>query len=172
MPALRIHTKHIKRFSVQSYRKIQRPALQELRQTLSRQGKMRLASAVKRGGSLLRRSNSGYGGRESKRAPDAKARKGSRNCKADDLQEMVTALRSQLNHVRDQTAFLSLKRSEMRPGDHVSLYGFMDAQEQLKIEKSLLAGHAPILQDMMTEMKVKPDMETRRLLNEIRNNAA
>ena len=51
----------------------------------------------------------------------------------------------------------------------MSLYGFMDAQEQLKIEKSLLAGHVPILQEMMAERKIKPDMETRHLLNEIRN---
>jgi len=120
------------------------------------QGKMRLASVVKRGGNL-------------KRAPDAKAQKVSRSCKTDDLQEMIEALRSQLNHVRDQTAFLSLKRSEMRPDDQVSLYGFMDAQEQLKIEKSLLAGHAEVLRDMMSERKVKIDMNTRRLLNEIRN---
>ena len=139
--------------------------------------------AVKRGGSLLCRSSSGptppeqdywlrrpdYGGRESKRAPDAKARKVSRSCKADDLQEMITAIRSQLNHVRDQTSFLALKRSEMRPGDQMSLYGFMDAQEQLKIENSLLGGHAQMLLDMMVERKLKPDMDTRRLLNEIRN---
>jgi hypothetical protein len=125
---------------------------------MAKKGKMRSASAVKRGGNL-------------RRAPDAKARKGSRSCKADDLQEMITALRAQLNHVRDQTAFLALKRSEMRPDDQVSLYGFMDAQEQLKIEKSLLAGHAWMLRDMMTESKFKPDVETRRLLNEIRNAA-
>jgi len=82
---------------------------------------------------------------------------------------LITALRSQLNRIRDQTAFLALKRSEMRPDDQVSLYGFMDAQEQLKIEKSLLAGHAEVLRDMMSERKVKLDMETRRFLNEIRN---
>jgi hypothetical protein len=63
-------------------------------------------------------------------------------CPTDDLQEMIQTLRSQLNRVRDQTAFLALKRSEMRSDDQVALYGFMDAQEQLKIEKSLLAGHA------------------------------
>jgi len=89
-----------------------------------------------------------------------------------DLREMITALRTQLNHVRDQTAFLDLKHTEMRPDDQVSLYGFMDAQEQLKIEKSLLAGHALMLWDMMADRKIKPDMETRRLLTEIRNNAA
>ena len=89
-----------------------------------------------------------------------------------DIQDLIAALRAQLNHVRDQTAFLALKRSEMRTDDQVTLYGFMDAQEQLKIEKSLLAGHAWMLQDMMAEMKLKPDMETRRLLNEIRNNTA
>ena len=133
---------------------------------------MKLAGAVKRDGSLLRRSSSGYGGRELKRVPDTKARKVSQSCEADDLQEMITVLRSQLNHVKAQTAFLALKRSEMRPDDQISLYGFMDAQEQLKIEKSLLAAHAPMLQDMMTEMKVKPDIETRRLLSEIRNIAA
>ena len=89
-----------------------------------------------------------------------------------DIQDLIAALCAQLSHVKAQTAFLALKRSEMRPDDQVSLYGFMDAQEQLKIEKSLLAGHAQMLRDMMTEMKLKPDMETRHLLNEIRNNAA
>lgn len=87
-----------------------------------------------------------------------------------DIQDLITALRSQFSHVKTQTAFLDLKRTEMRPDDQVSLYGFMDAQEQLKIEKSLLAGHVRMLQDMMAEMKLKPDMEIRRLLNEIRNN--
>ena len=130
--------------------------MQELPQTISRQGEMRLTSAVKRGGKSIQ-------------TPDAKARIGSWSCKADDLQEMIEALRSQLNNVRDQTAFLALKRSEMRPDDQVSLYGFMDTREQLKIEKSLLAGHVPILQDMMAEMKIRPDRETRRLLNVIRN---
>ena len=105
-----------------------------------------------------------------------------------DIQDLITALRSQLSRVREQTAFLALKHTEMRPDDQVSLYGFMDAQEQLKIENSLLAGHARMLQDMMVERKVKhhveslrnpakpkwrrrvkPDMETRRFLNEIRN---
>ena len=157
MSALRVHTKHIQRFPVQSYRKIQRPALQELRQTLSRQCKMRLTSAVKRGDNL-------------RRTPDAKARIGSRNFKAADLQEITEALRSQLSHVKDQTAFLALKRSEMRPADQVSLYGFMNAQEQLKIEKSLLAGHALMLQDMMAERKLKPDREIRHLLSDIHNN--
>lgn len=77
-----------------------------------------------------------------------------------------------MSHVKAQAAFLDLKRAEMRPDDQVSLYGFMDAQEQLKIEKSLLAGHAGMLQDMIAERKTKPDIETQRLLNEICNNTA
>ena len=152
MPALRVHTKHIKRFPVQSCRKIQRPALQALRQTLSHQGKMKPVST---------------------RAPAPKTTQALLKSKhphdKQDIQDLITALRSQLNRIRDQTAFLALKRSEMRPDDQVSLYGFMDAQEQLKIEKSLLAGHAEVLRDMMSERKVKLDMETRRFLNEIRN---
>ena len=88
-----------------------------------------------------------------------------------DIQDLIAALRAQFNHVKAEKAFLALKRSEMRADDQVSLYGFMDAQEQLKIEKSLLAGHARLLQDMMAEIKLKPNMETRRLLNEIRNAA-
>ena len=131
--------------------------MQELPQTISRQGKMRFDCALKCFG-------------KSKYKPDARMLEDRQNSKADDIQEMIEALRSQLSHVRAQTAFLDLKRTEMRPDDQVSLYGFMDAQEQLKIEKSLLAGHVPILQEMMTEMKIKPNKETRRLLNEIRNN--
>ena len=123
-------------------------------QTISRQGKMRLASAVKRDGNL-------------RRTPDAKARKGSRNCEADDLQEMITALRSQLSHVKTQTAFLALKRSELWPDDQMSLYGFMDAHEQLKIEKSLLGGHAYMVRQILAKRKQTASPEIRGILREI-----
>ena len=146
--------------------------MQELRQTISREGeaaesceaktakkdKMRLVNAVKRGGNV-------------RRDPDAKVRKDSRNCKADDLQEMITALCSQLSHVKAQTAFLALKCSEMRPDDQVSLYGFMDAQEQLKIEKSLLAGHAYIVRQILAKRKQTTSPEIRRILREIEMSA-
>ena len=72
-----------------------------------------------------------------------------------------------LNHVRDQTAFLDLKRTEMRPDDQMSLYGFMDAQEQLKIEKSLLAGHAYMVRQFLAKRKQAASPEIRRILREI-----
>lgn len=109
-------------------------------------------------------------GGKPKQVPDAKII-GNLDWKTEDLRKMIDAFRSQLSHVRDLSAFMALKRSEIRPDDQVSLYGFMDTQEQLKIETSLLAGHVPILQEMMAEMKVKPNKETRSLLNEIRNMA-
>jgi len=150
MPALRVHTKHIKRFPVQSYRKIQRPALQELRQTLSCEGKMKPVST---------------------RAPAPKLTQALLKSKhphdKQNIQDLIAALRSQLNHVRDQTAFLALKRSEMRPDDQVSLYGFMDAHEQLKIEKSLLAGHAYMVQQILAKRKQSASPEIQRILCEI-----
>jgi len=129
-----------------------RPAMQGLRPEISCQSKMKPVStralAPKATQALLK----------SKHPHDKQ-----------DIKDLITTLRSQLSHVKAQTAFLDLKRTEMRSDDQVSLYGFMDAQEQLKIEKSLLAGHARMLRDMIAEMKLKPAMETRRLLTEIRN---
>ena len=167
MSELRIHAKHIKRVQVQSQWQIQRPALQELRQAISRKGKMRFARAVKRDGSLLRRSSSGYGGRESKRAPGARTLKGRQNCKVDDLQEMIATLRSQYEKVKTQAAFLELKQSELRPGDEISFFWYLQAKEQLYIEQSLLSGHAYMVRQILANRKQSASPEIRQTLREI-----
>ena len=167
MSELRIHAKHIKRVQVQSQWQIQRPALQELRQAISRQCKMRFTCPVKHDGNLLRRSSSGYGGRESKRASGARTLKGRRNCKADDLQEMIATLRSQYEKVKTQAAFLELKQSELRPGDEISFFWYLQAKEHLHIEQSLLSGHAYMVRQILAKRKRATSPEIGGILREI-----
>ncbi|MDD5677066.1 MAG: hypothetical protein PHW60_03620 [Kiritimatiellae bacterium] len=94
------------------------------------------------------------------------------NGKDDNFREMIAVLRSQYEKVKAQTAFLDLKQSELRPGDEISFFGYLQAKEELTIEQSLLSGHAWMLQTMAKERELDFNLDTRRLLAEIRNIAA
>ena len=48
-----------------------------------------------------------------------------------ELPELISGLESHFEKVQADAAFLALKQSELRPDDHVSLCGVMEAQEQL-----------------------------------------
>ena len=63
--------------------------------------------------------------------------------------------------------FRSLKQSELRPDDHVSLSGVMEAQEQLHIERSLLSGHAFMIQEMVTRKHVKLEKRSCQVLRRV-----
>jgi len=84
-----------------------------------------------------------------------------------ELPELISALQSHFEKVQTDTAFLALKQSELRSDDHISLSGMMDAREQLSIERSLLAGHVFMIQEMITRKKVKLDMQSYRQLRRI-----
>lgn len=84
-----------------------------------------------------------------------------------ELPELISALQSHFKKVQSDNAFLALKQSELRPDNQVSLFGFMDAGQQLSIERSLLAGHAFMIQEMITRKKVTLDRNSQRLLQEI-----
>ena len=82
---------------------------------------------------------------------------------------MMASLASQFEKVKADAAFLRLKQCELRPGDQISLYGCMNAQEQLRIEQSLLVGHAFIIHQELARKHRTADPETRRFLAQILN---
>jgi hypothetical protein len=84
-----------------------------------------------------------------------------------ELPELISALQSHFDKVQSDSAFLALKQSELRPDDHISLSGVMETREELSIERSLLAGHAFMIQEMITKKKVTLDRNSQRLLREI-----
>ena len=59
-----------------------------------------------------------------------------------ELQGLISELRIHYDKLREKVAWLELKHSELQPDDEVSLFGFLDAKQNLAIEKSLLSGHA------------------------------
>jgi len=81
--------------------------------------------------------------------------------------ELIAALRAQFEKVREMTAWLELKQSELRPDDEFSFFGLLEAKQNLALEQSLLAGHAVMLQQDMQASGIIPDPETSRLLQEI-----
>ena len=88
-----------------------------------------------------------------------------------ELPELISALQSHFEKVQSDNAFLALKQSELRPDDQISLFGFMDAEQQLRMEQSLLAGHAFMIQQELARRHRAPDPKTRRLLAEVLNYA-
>jgi len=103
----------------------------------------------------------------SKHEPSARTLKGRKNRKADDLQEMIATLRSQYEKVKTQAAFLELKQSELRPGDEISFFWYLQAKEQLYIEQSLLSGHAYMVRQILAKRKQSANLEIKGILREI-----
>ena len=85
-----------------------------------------------------------------------------------EIRMLVTELRIQLQKVQERLAWLALKQAELQPDDQVSLCGMMDAKQQCEIEKSVLAGHAMLVQTMLREKGITPDPALRRFLDDIR----
>ncbi|MDD4869543.1 MAG: hypothetical protein PHR77_03195 [Kiritimatiellae bacterium] len=84
-----------------------------------------------------------------------------------ELPEILSCLQTQLGKVQTDTTFLALKQSELKPDDQISLFGMMDAREQLNIERSLLAGHAYMIQEMVNRKKVMLDRKSEQVLRNI-----
>jgi len=84
-----------------------------------------------------------------------------------DAHELIAQLRIHYERVQENTAFLSLKESELRPGDEISFFGFHQTREQLFQEHSLLAGHAHLVQETITREKITISAGDQRLLREI-----
>ena len=84
--------------------------------------------------------------------------------KGAEIDELIAAMHSHYEHTKERQAFLELKRDEIRPGDELSLLGFVDAQQELRVEQSLLAGHFHMVQEIIQKKQLKVDaMTTHRL---------
>ena len=57
-----------------------------------------------------------------------------------DVRDLIAELRRCHAHTKDQAAFLALKQSELRPGNEISFFWYLQAKEHLHIEQSLLSG--------------------------------
>ena len=84
------------------------------------------------------------------------------------IQEMQKALQETLERVQSLAAFLSLKQSEAMSGGEYTMISYMNAKQELEIEKSLLTGHANILQSTLKEQDHPPKHETKQLLQNAR----
>ena len=85
----------------------------------------------------------------------------------EDIQELIAKLRVSYGEVQGKREFLALKKSELRPGDEISFFGFMQAREQLACETSLLVGHAFLAQEIISKKKIAVSAADRRFLKEI-----
>ena len=84
-----------------------------------------------------------------------------------DVHELIAELRRCHARAKDQAAFLALKQSELRPGDEISFFGYLQAKEQLYIEQSLLSGHAFMVQEVIQRKHINLDRDSRHILNEL-----
>ena len=84
-----------------------------------------------------------------------------------DIQAQIAALKSQHEKVKALAAFLDLKQAELRPGDEISFFGFLEAKEQLAIEQSVLSGHAGMVQEFIQKERVPLDADSQRILRQI-----
>ncbi len=84
-----------------------------------------------------------------------------------EFQELIAELRIQFDEVRGKTEFLKLKQSELRPGDEISFFGFLEAMQSLAIEQSLLAGHARMVQENIQTKHLVLSFGDRKILETI-----
>jgi hypothetical protein len=80
---------------------------------------------------------------------------------------LISELRSLYGKVQGEREFLALKKSELRPGDEISFFGFIQAREQLACETSLLTGHAILVQEIIARQKIAVPEADQRFLKEI-----
>lgn len=84
-----------------------------------------------------------------------------------DIHELIAQLRIHYERVQANATFLSLKQSELRPGDEISFFGFHQTREQFFQEHSLLAGHAHLVQETIVRENISISAGDQRLLREI-----
>jgi len=87
--------------------------------------------------------------------------------KQSELHELIAALRNHYEKVGEMTAWLELKQSELRPGNELSFLGFMEAQKNLILEQSILAGHVFMIEEDIRTHSMNLDPADARALQEI-----
>lgn len=86
-----------------------------------------------------------------------------------DAQELMAAIRSQYDRIRQDQEFLKLKESELRPGDEMSFFGFWEAKQNLAMEQSLLAGHVFMIRQGIRQHRISIDVQMAKILEQIAN---
>jgi hypothetical protein len=86
-----------------------------------------------------------------------------------EIKELISELRMHFDRLREKAAWLGLQRNELRPDDFISHSMFMDAANALRLEHSLLAGHAFMVQQEFARRHSTPDAKTKHLLRAILN---
>ena len=81
--------------------------------------------------------------------------------------QLIAQLQQCYARTQERAAFLALKQSELRPDDQLSLFGFMEAKEQLTIERSLLSGHVFMVHELIQKKQVILDSNSQRILSQI-----
>jgi len=84
-----------------------------------------------------------------------------------DVRDLIAELRRCHARAKDQTAFLELKQSELRPGNEISFFWYLQAKEHLHIEQSLLSGHAYMVRQILAKRKRATSPEIGGILREI-----
>ena len=84
-----------------------------------------------------------------------------------ELRALISELRVQFDRVREKVAWLELKQSELRPDDQRSYLWFLEAKQNLLTERSLLSGHALMVQENIQKSRITIDPQSARLLREI-----
>ena len=86
-----------------------------------------------------------------------------------EIKDHATVISSQYKKVKALAAFAALKQSELRPGNDLSVHGFLAAEEELRVESAILDGHVQLLEERATKLQIKLSSPTRRLITTIRS---
>ena len=84
-----------------------------------------------------------------------------------EINQLIAELQRCYARTQGQAAFLDLKQSELRPGDQISLWGFMETKEQLAMQQSVLWGQAHLARQIIAKNKIQVDVKTATILKEI-----
>ena len=85
-----------------------------------------------------------------------------------DITQELANLSTHLNRAKSLAAFVDLKKSEIRPGDRFGFASHIGEEQELKIEKSVLAGQMFDVQQQLDQMRVRLPANVARLLNDVR----
>jgi len=69
--------------------------------------------------------------------------------------DLLSTLSRLHESVKEKSAFLALKLSELRPGDEISQQFYQEAREQLIREENLLLGHARKILDLVQRKRIR-----------------
>lgn len=85
-----------------------------------------------------------------------------------EITDLVTAISCQYKKVNALVAFSALKQAELRRDNALSVHGFLAAEEELRVESSILDGHIQMLEEQASRRDIKLSSQVRSLITTIR----